>query len=819
PDDESELDVLEESTPDELISDFLEEETIEEADVRIMPFEESQQNNGPTDSPSSDINELPVVQEDSAPSEEPDSGIEQIRRDNRQLNDRVSALLEENIRLKADLQDYLQASNEVQRFRSELSEAEVALSREHSKTRLLETKINEIESLRALLEQDCRSFSERIEQLQQEKDQSKEMLERIQEELSDNREKTGRQIVDLNQQIERIAEDSDALKNEYERLRRDYETHQSQSGGEIASLTEQRDKLQQEADSLRQTVDSLNQEIAALKENIRELSAVNEQLEGIRAELEEAKSNLSQEQEQRSALEQEVGELRETCNENDHVKEHLRSEIGGYESQIQHLGTELSALREQGIQERDELTAEFQREKQQFKDALEQLQQEHAKSQETADSEIGKLNQRIERMSEKAELAKRAYDEMRHEYEAYQSQSSGELAILTERRDELQQETDSLKQKVDSLSQEVAALRENAGALSETNERFETVRAELEEAKSRLSQEQEERSALERKVKELHTVCEENSNDKERLQKEYSDYREQIGRETVELKTDHERVRQENETRQLQADNEIANLRQKLEETSVAYRELRELHAQIDSESASKEHLQLEVNQLKSDKDELIHQLSELRGQFEQTEASNQVEMEDLREKEKVEFKNQLEALNKRAEQSEQALRQLNEVKALLQEKQDEAQRLQKENAALQLQLSQLESQQQESAESIAVSPSHDVVRVEPQAIPIEAETSPQIPRYNLAEQILSDHRRSTASRRKRIEPVASKTKEASVKDVVKQYIAEPVTTGEMEPERTDLGHNLWDDDSLTLFQQELLQEIIQRDISEYCKN
>ncbi|MHC4782373.1 MAG: hypothetical protein ACYTE0_04875, partial [Planctomycetota bacterium] len=142
PDDESELDVLEESTPDELISDFLEEETIEEADVRIMPFEESQQNNGPTDSPSSDINELPVVQEDSAPSEEPDSGIEQIRRDNRQLNDRVSALLEENIRLKADLQDYLQASNEVQRFRSELSEAEVALSREHSKTRLLETKIN-----------------------------------------------------------------------------------------------------------------------------------------------------------------------------------------------------------------------------------------------------------------------------------------------------------------------------------------------------------------------------------------------------------------------------------------------------------------------------------------------------------------------------------------------------------------------------------------------------------------------------------------------------------------------------------------------------
>jgi len=146
PDDESELDVLEESTPDELISEFPEDEPI-----RIVSFEESKQHNGSTDSPSSDIIESPVAPEASAPLEEPDSGIEQLQRKNRQLNDRASALLEENTRLKSDLQDYLQTGNQVQRFRSELSEAEVALSREHSKTRLLETKINEIESLRALL--------------------------------------------------------------------------------------------------------------------------------------------------------------------------------------------------------------------------------------------------------------------------------------------------------------------------------------------------------------------------------------------------------------------------------------------------------------------------------------------------------------------------------------------------------------------------------------------------------------------------------------------------------------------------------------------
>ncbi|MHC5086521.1 MAG: hypothetical protein ACYSN9_01760, partial [Planctomycetota bacterium] len=213
---------------DELISDFPEDELTEEPAVRIMPFEESQQDSSPTNSSFSDIIESPVSPEFSSSSVEHDLDTEQLRRENRQLNDRVSALLEENTRLKADLQDYLQTSNQVQRFRSELSEAEVALSREHSKTRLLETKINEIESLKALLEQDCRSLSERIEQLQQEKQQSKDALERIQDELSESREKTGRQIVDLNQKIEQLTGDSEVLKNDYEQIQQEGEVYRSQ---------------------------------------------------------------------------------------------------------------------------------------------------------------------------------------------------------------------------------------------------------------------------------------------------------------------------------------------------------------------------------------------------------------------------------------------------------------------------------------------------------------------------------------------------------------------------------------------------------------
>ena len=86
--DESEHPEIEDLTADELISDFPEEELIEEAGVRIMPFEQSQQYNGSTDSSSSDMIESPVTSEVSA-SKEPDLDIVQLRRENRQLNDRA----------------------------------------------------------------------------------------------------------------------------------------------------------------------------------------------------------------------------------------------------------------------------------------------------------------------------------------------------------------------------------------------------------------------------------------------------------------------------------------------------------------------------------------------------------------------------------------------------------------------------------------------------------------------------------------------------------------------------------------------------------
>ncbi|MHC5017801.1 MAG: hypothetical protein ACYTFP_04325, partial [Planctomycetota bacterium] len=185
-------------------------------------------------------------------------------------------------------------------------------------------------------------------------------------------------------------------------------------------------------------------------------------------------------------------------------------------------------------------------------------------------------------------------------------------------------------------------------------------------------------------------------------------------------------------------------------------------------------------------------------------------QIETLRDEEVTNFKNELESLNQQSQQDRSELKQFDETKALLQEAQEEMSRLHKENSALQSQLIQMESQQQEATESSAAPTGGDASSVE---MPVNA-TENEIPRYNL-----SEHRRSTASRRKRIEPAAPKTRDRSVENVIKQYVGESVRAGEVKAERTSLCHDLWDDDSLTLFQKELLQEIIQRDISEYCKN
>ena len=137
-----------------------------------------------TEEPELTIVETSEISDPVSPSEEHKSAPQP---DVRRLQSRIAALTEENERLNADLRDHIQDTNQTQRLRFELSQIEVSLSRERSSARMLETKLNEVESLKLLLEQDCQALSEKIETLGAEKQQLSEKFNGLQTEHADYR--------------------------------------------------------------------------------------------------------------------------------------------------------------------------------------------------------------------------------------------------------------------------------------------------------------------------------------------------------------------------------------------------------------------------------------------------------------------------------------------------------------------------------------------------------------------------------------------------------------------------------------------------------
>lgn len=126
-----------------------------------------------------------------------DEQLYHIQQEHRQLKERFSILQEENSRLKSDLQDQIHSGNQTQRLRSELSETEVALSRERSNVRMLETQLSETENLKITFEQERDLLSEKIQNIEQKKQEIEENFKRLHAEFSDYQEQSGRDIVGL----------------------------------------------------------------------------------------------------------------------------------------------------------------------------------------------------------------------------------------------------------------------------------------------------------------------------------------------------------------------------------------------------------------------------------------------------------------------------------------------------------------------------------------------------------------------------------------------------------------------------------------------
>ena len=87
------------------------------------------------------------------------------------------------------------------------------------------------------------------------------------------------------------------------------------------------------------------------------------------------------------------------------------------------------------------------------------------------------------------------------------------------------------------------------------------------------------------------------------------------------------------------------------------------------------------------------------------------------------------------------------------------------------------------------------------------------IPVFNLAEQIMEEHRRSVTHRRQRSVVASSAPHKNSIKSVVQQYVHSADSAPIAVNRKSSIDHHPWIGQSLTPFQQEILEEIVRKDM------
>ena len=467
-------------------------------------------------------------------------------------------------------------------------------------------------------------------------------------------------------------------------------------------------------------------------------------------------------------------------------------------------------------------------EKRHLQESLEQSRTELAHVREQNGQEIHGLNEQIQRLTGESDAAKESYEQLRRDYETHQAQAENAMQQLQER---LLNEEQKYQSETQRLHSELSTLRDQfeheKHAYSERIELMAQEKQHLQEAMERAhiesSDAQEQENQTIQSLRDQILLLSDQSvslNEKyEQMRHEYEAYQTQsegeighLNEQRQSLQQEIERLRQSTSELKHEADahkvnaEALSQAHQQIERLSAEHVKLTQLHEQSHSVSGENEVLQNRLNELQIQNNELAETLSGLRQQFDHMQASKQT---------------QIDALQKQSDQFEQQLRNGEGIHASLRQLQEESARLREDNERLRGELLDLESQLRAYADSETTMRSDAVEKasLEPASEPIPEELRPRIPVYNLAEQIMSEHRRSVGARRQRVEPSIARVKSESIKDVVKHYVSAPAVPVNAAPGLTTSYHDLWNDDSLTSFQQELLLEITQKDILKYCGN
>jgi chromosome segregation ATPase len=422
-----------------------------------------------------------------------------------------------------------------------------------------------------------------------------------------------------------------------------------------------------------------------------------------------------------------------------------------------------------------------------------------------------------------------------------------EAQALSVQNQQLLAEAEQLKSRPDASHQSQELVQTLRGELQEAEQVLTNKQADLQRMQETLAALQQELSLRQQKEAELSQQLTEKEHAFSNLNASYAEMREALERFRTEkeaalsavsgqlkesaeqnrqLRDDGEQLRHEAEAFQTQANGEIGLLTEKTALLKIENDGLSEALERLKTENQqllqAAEELETAKRHLKNSDDEFqqVHEFSQkLRAENESlTAALSQVRGE------KEELHARLQAMESAESRLQEDIRQLQETAAAgdslrheLDAAQQEIDRLQHANRSLQDQLDAIEAEEFVATELDA----GDDELLEAIASPagfreVSAAEENEIPVFNLAEQIMEEHRRSVAGRRQRVAPSAMSSQGPSLENVIRQYIPTCQTHAASPKPEIPGSPYLWTDQSLTPFQQEILQEIVRKDMEFY---
>lgn len=412
-------------------------------------------------------------------------------------------------------------------------------------------------------------------------------------------------------------------------------------------------------------------------------------------------------------------------------------------------------------------------------------------------------------------------------------------AIVLERaKSRFQQEVQTLNEKNHQLTAQLAQLKTRPEGGQPTNTSLEPLQAKLETAESALSEQQ---TLLRLSQETTETLREELASYKQNADSAQSQL-DRKDRSLAQLQSAHEQLRRDYERLRTGKDDELTNTSNALNELQKQYRQLEEDTEQIRHEyeafqTQANEEIRLlterndalenqnaslseEVNRLKEEN----ARISEALTLHESAAATDKTIREELAktQRQKDELAKRLQTaqsvetdLRSQIEQFRISTASAEAMREELAAVRHQTEELLRRNRTLEQQLEQLHNQvdEPEVADELFVPPTES----------FEDEPAPEdndvVPAFNLAEQIMEEHRRSVAGRRRRVEPVAAISQSRSIRDVMQHYVSSAASDTDTDDTPANTKHHLWIDQSLTPFQQEILQEIVRNDMQRYTQN